>query len=146
MKRQVFRLGSVLRFYELEKQRSEMELQRGLKDLHDLDAQITKLTDNIAVLAELVQGDKVDLTTTGWIACYRSVEHLGRQLTAVRQQRQKQAEVVAKLHEQRKHWAVAEETLLHLRKEVKEGNQYEAARAEQILADENEQRRVKGEW
>jgi hypothetical protein len=142
MKRQVFRLGSVLSFYVLQKQRSEMELQRALKVLHDLADEIARVTNEIAVLAELVNGINVGLTTTGWIACYRNVEHLGRRVAALRQQRQRQVEVVAKFREQRKRWAVAEETLLHLRKEVREGNQVEIARAEQNAADENELRRL----
>jgi chromosome segregation ATPase len=142
MKRQIFRLGSVLRFYELQKQRSEMELQRAVRALQELDADMARVTAEIAALAELVDGDNAGLTTTGFIACYSNVEHLGRRLTVLRQQRQRQAEVVAKLREQRKKWAVAEETLLHLRKEIKDGNQFEAAKAEQILADENELRRM----
>ena len=138
MKRQVFRLGSVLRFYELQKQRSEMELQRALNILHELDQSIARLMDVIATLSELVAKDKGDLTTTGWIACYRNVEHLNRRLVALRHQRLKQAEIVAKLREQRKRWAISEETLLHLKKEVHESNQIELAKAEQIQADETE--------
>jgi hypothetical protein len=146
MKRQVFRLGSVLRFYELQKQRSEMELLRGLQALHELDLEIARLTAEIAGLAELVHGDKAALlSTNGWIACYRKVEYLDRNRAAVRQQRQRQAEVVADLRKQRKRWAVAEETLLHLRKSVIEGNRDEAIKAEQVLADENELRRLLNE-
>lgn len=143
MKRQVFRLGSVLRFYELQKQRSEMELQRGVHALHELDADIARLQAEIAGLAEMVNGPRAtELTTTGWIACYRNVEQLDRNLAAVRRQRQKQADVVAELRKQRQRWAVAEETLLHLRRAVAEGNRAEAAKAEQILADDNELRRL----
>jgi hypothetical protein len=142
MKRQKFRLGNVLRYYVLQKQRSEMELQRAVHALHGLDADIARLTDEIAALAELVQGAR--LTTTGWIACYRNVEHVNRNLAAVRQQRQRQAEVVAEFRKKRQHWASAEETLLHLRRTVEEGNRDEAAKAEQILADENELRRLLG--
>ncbi len=141
MKRQYFRLGSVLRFYELQKQRSEMALQQALNALHELDRDIARLTDEIAALAELVSGGKSELTTTGLIACYRNAEHLSRRLHAVRQQRQRQAEVVARFREQRKRWAVAEETLLHLRKKVNESNQIEIAKDEQILADETQHRR-----
>jgi flagellar biosynthesis chaperone FliJ len=141
MKRQVFRLGSVLRYYELQKQRSEMELERALRVLHELDNNIVRLTNEIAVLAELVGDEKAGLTTTGWVACYRNAEHLGRRLVAVRQQRQKQAEVVDKVREQRKRWAVAEESLLHMRHEVQESNKVEIAKAEQILADEIELRK-----
>jgi hypothetical protein len=142
MKRQKFSLHSVLRYYVLQKQRTESELQQASRVLQEAEADIVSLTKEIAAVAELLHGPgAARLTTAGWIACYRKAENLDRSLTAARERRARQAAVVAKLEEQRKGWAQAEETLLSLRRAVDENNQAEAAKAQQVLVDETVLRR-----
>jgi hypothetical protein len=142
MKRQPFRLGSVLRYYVLQKQRTEFELQKASRALQETDAAIVMLGNEIAAVATLLHGAAgATLTTTGWIACYRNAENLDKRLTAKRAERQLQAEGVSKLEALRKRWAVAEETLLALRRAIDEKNQTESAKAHQVLLDETVLRR-----
>jgi hypothetical protein len=137
MKRQTFRLGTVLRYYVLQKQRSEFALQEASRVLREAEAEIVALVSAIAGVAALVHGASAErLTTTGWIACYRKAEHLDQNLAAARARRQRQADIVGKLEEQRKRWAVAEETLVSLRHALEENNQAEAAKAQQVLQDD----------
>src|ERR1700736_2460522 len=106
MKRQTFRLGTVLRYYVLQKQRSEFALHEASRVLREAEAEIAALVAAITGVAALVHGAAAArLTTTGWIACYRQAEHLDRSLAAARLRRQCQAETVAQLEEQRKRWA-----------------------------------------
>ena len=51
MKRQQFRLGNVLRYYELQKQRAELDLQRASRILQETDAEISGLEAEIANVA-----------------------------------------------------------------------------------------------
>jgi flagellar export protein FliJ len=142
MKKETFRLSNVLRYYELQKQRAEIELQQATRVLRDIEAEIASRVAEIAAVSSLLHGAAAGrLTTNGWLACYRNAEHLDRLLSAARAQRQRQAELTAKLEEQRKHWAVAEETLLSLRKAVDEHNKAEAAKDEQVVLDESVLRR-----
>ncbi len=137
MKRQTFRLGAVLRFYVLQKQRAELELRQASRVLHELEAEICALATEIAALAELVTGERVDgLTTAGWIACYQKADTLDRRLAQTEARRVIQLAELRQLEEKRKRWALAEETLLTLRRTVDEQNEAEAAKAGQILLDE----------
>ncbi len=142
MKRQPFRLGSVLRYYGLQKQRSEIELHRASMLLREVEAEIAALTAEIAAVANLLQGDSTaKLTTSGWLACYQRAKSLDANRLAAQVRRQKQAEAVIQLAKQRKRWAQAEETVLSLRRSVDENNKMEAAKAQQVLSDETALRR-----
>jgi hypothetical protein len=142
MKRQPFRLGSVLRYYGLQKQRSEIELHRASMLLHEVEAEIEALTAEIAAVANLLQGDSTaKLTTSGLLACYQRAKSLDANRLAAQVRRQKQAEAVIQLAKQRKRWAQAEETVLSLRRSVDENNKMEAAKAQQVLSDETALRR-----
>ena len=141
MKRKTFRLGSVLRVYELRKQRAEMELRQASRLLHDIETEITALGVEIATVAALVHDAKVVLSAAGWLACYRKTEHLGRLRDDARLRRDRQIEAVKKLEEERKKWAVAEETLLSLRHNIEAENRVEAAKAQQLQLDETVLRR-----
>jgi len=137
MKRQQFRLGSVLRYYALQKQRSEYEVRRASQVLQEAEAEIDALNVDIMTVASLLQGDAAaGLTISGWIACYRKAERLDKLLTAARERCQKQAALVAQLEGQRKRWAQAEETLLSLRRALEESNKTEAAKAQQLVLDD----------
>jgi flagellar biosynthesis chaperone FliJ len=141
MKRKTFRLGSVLRVYELRKQRAEMDLRQASRLLHDIETEITALGVQIATVAALVHDGKVDLSAAGWLACYRKTEQLDRQRDDAHARRDRQVETVKKLEEQRKKWAVAEETLLSLRHNIETENRVEAAKAQQLQLDETVLRR-----
>jgi hypothetical protein len=142
VKKEPFRLSGVLRYYEVQKQRAEFELQQATRVLRELEAQIALRCEEIAGVAALLGGASgARLTTAGWLACYRNAEHLERLLVAARAQRQRQVELTAKLDEQRKHWAVAEETLLSLRNTIDYRNEAEAAKEQQVLLDETVLRR-----
>jgi RNase P/RNase MRP subunit POP5 len=137
MKRQVFRLGTVLKYYVLQKQRTELELHEASRLLREAEAEIHELGNRISAVAALLHGASgAGLTTTGFLACYRSAEKLERGLGVVRTRRQRQAEAVAQLEKQRKRWTQAEETLLALRRALDENNETEAAKARQFLLDE----------
>jgi hypothetical protein len=142
MKRQHFRLGSVLKHYELQKQRAELDLQRAARALHEIDEEIENLHGEIAGLAKLASGAVTGaLTTAGWMACCRRSEHLGKCLADARVRRERQAEVVAGCMEQRKRWAIAEETLLSLRRTVEAENQARETKADQVQLQETMLRR-----
>jgi hypothetical protein len=137
MKRQTFRLGTVLRYYVLQKQRTELELHEASRLLREAETEIVELGNRIAAVAALLHGaPEPRLTTTGFLACYRAAEKLDRSLGAVRTRRQRQAERVAELEKQRKRWAQAEETLVALRRTLDDANEVEAAKARQLLLDE----------
>jgi hypothetical protein len=136
MKRQTFRLGSVLRYYVLQKQRTEIALRQASRALREMDDEILALASAITTTVALLYGSASDLTTTGWIACYRKAESLDAQLGAARTCRQRQAEVVTQLQAQHKRWAQAEETLVTLRYGVDEANAAAATSAQQIVVDE----------
>jgi hypothetical protein len=142
MKRQTFRLASVLRYYVLQKQKTEFELQKASRILQDIEVEIACLEEDIAAVAELVRGESAGrLTISGWIACYRKAESLDRLRTAARQRQARQREILTSFEEQRKRWSIAEETLLELRRQLDRGNQAEAAKAQQVLLDETVLRR-----
>ena len=95
--------------------------------MQEIEAEIEVFRGEIASVAALLQGESASrLTTAGWIACYRKSEHLGKCLVLAFERRQRQTGVVAKLKEQRKHWAIAEETMLSLRKNIAAENEAEA--------------------
>jgi hypothetical protein len=141
MKRKTFRLGSVLRVYELRKQRAEMELRQASRLLHGIETEITALGSEIATVAALVHDARVDLSAAGWLACYRKTEQLSRQRDDAQLRRDRQVEAVKKLEVERKKWAVAEETLLSLRHNIDAENRAEAAKAQQLQLDETVLRR-----
>jgi hypothetical protein len=141
MKRQTFRLGSVLRVYELRKQRAEMDLRQASQRLQKIEAEIAGLNEEIVSVAELVRSENADLSAAGWIACYRKTEQLDQRRAAAQKQRDQQVEAVKKLEEQRKKWSVAEETLLSLRHTIEADNRVEAAKAQQLQLDETVLRR-----
>jgi len=137
MKRQVFRLGAVLRYYVLQKQRAELDVRRASKVLHEIESEIVTLTEAINALATLLEAETTEpLTTAGWLACYRKADDLDRRLANAQARREKQLDVMHRFEQQRKHWTLAEETLLTLRRAVEEKNQAEAAKASQMLLDE----------
>jgi flagellar export protein FliJ len=145
MKRQRFRLGSVLKHYELQKQRAEFDLQHASRLLRELDDEIVRLNDEIASLAAVLSGNlHANLSVAAWMACQRNAEHLIKMVTVTRSKRDRQVEVVAKCAEQRKRWAVAEETLLSLRRSVDTANRAAAAKDQQLQLDEAVLRRWLG--
>src|SRR5207244_4223774 len=135
MKRQTFRLGNVLRYYVLQKQRTELELSQASRVLREIDEESARLIADIAGLAALLSGPE-PLSTAGWMACFRKAESLDLHLKQARTRRQVQADVVSRLEQKRKRWAIAEETLLSLRRALDENNLTEAAKAQQALLDE----------
>lgn len=141
MKRQTFRLGSVLRVYELRKQQAEMELHRASRLLQEIDAEIAAFGAEMAAVAALIRDPKVNLSAAGWVACYRKTEQLDRRRVEAVQKRERQLDVVKKCEEQRKQWAVAEESLLSLRQAINDENRLEAAKSEQLQLDESVLRR-----
>ena len=72
MKRQQFRLASVLRYYVLQKQRSEFELQKAGRALRELEAEIQKLSDEIMAVSALVHGDSAARLRRGGVGCLLS--------------------------------------------------------------------------
>ena len=141
MKRQTFRLGSVLRVYELRTQQAEMELRQASQRLHNIEMEIHRLGEEIVKVAELVHAANANLGAAAWIACYRKTEQLDRQRADAQRRRDLEAEVVKQLKERHKKWAVAEETLLSLRHAVEANNRVEAAKAQQMQLDETVLRR-----
>src|SRR5438105_801429 len=119
VKRQIFRLGTVLRYYVLQKQRGELDLREATRALRATEADVKKLLDEIVAVSALLHGktllqDKTSgpLSTAGWMACYVQAEELDRRLNKARARREAQIEVTARLEQKRKRWALAEETLL----------------------------------
>jgi multidrug resistance efflux pump len=141
MKRKTFRLGSVLRVYELRKQRAEMELRLASRRLHEMESEIAALGAEIANVAALIHRPTAELSAAGWLACYRKTEHLDRERTHAEQRRDQQIVAVKKLEDERKKWAVQEETLLSLRHAIEAENRAEAAKAQQLQLDETVLRR-----
>jgi flagellar export protein FliJ len=137
MKRQKFTLESVLRYYVVQKQRTEFDLQQASRALREAEAEIAGLTHEMTAVATLLHGEAaVGRTTAGWLACYRKAESLDLTLRAAQQRRQSQEDALARLRQKYRDWCVAEETLLTLRRGVEERNRTEAARAQQVLVDE----------
>jgi hypothetical protein len=137
MKRQRFRLASVLRYYELRKERAEYEMQLASRVLQDIDAEIARLDAEVVETATLLERHADVLTTAGLLACYRKAEYLSNRLTLGRNRRTEQANVVNRLAQERKRWAIAVETLTALRANVAQFNRLEAARVQQLQLDES---------
>lgn len=137
MKRQQFRLGSVLHYYELQKQRAEHELQRASRTLQETDAEIGRLHAEIAAVAATLHGPAgADLSVAAWIGAYRRVDHLAKTLAAVMDRRKREADLVAELDAKRRKWSVAEETLCSLEQAVDTFNRTQADKAQQDQLDE----------
>lgn len=146
MKRQKFQLGSVLKHYEIQKQRAEYELQHASQVLRGIDNEIASLHEEINELALFLNGIVgTSLSAAGWIASCRKSEHLGQCLAGARVRRERQAEIVARCDEKRKRWAIAEETLLSLRHKVDLANQAEEAKLSQLQLQEAVLRRWLGQ-
>jgi hypothetical protein len=136
MKRQSFRLGAVLRYYELQKHRAEYEFHQATQVLREIDLEITCLSDELVRVAEVMKSKMDALSAAGWIACYRKSEHVGKRLAAERMRRSEQAKLVAALQDKRKRWAIAEETLLSLKHNAAAFNHAEAEKHVQTQLDE----------
>ncbi len=137
VKRRQFRLATVLHFYEVQKQRAEFELLKASRVLRDTDAEIKQLEEEIVAVSVAVQDEQtLSLSTTGWLACYRKADFLGKRLTITRHRRLREAEFVAKLEQVRRRWAVAEETLRFLQHDVVTFNHTQADKAQQETLDE----------
>ncbi len=96
MKRERFRLGSVLKHYKLQKQRAEQDLSQASRALQKIDDEIARLHAEVVALAESLTGTGIgSLSVSGWMACNRRSGHLARSLDAARVQRERQAAVVA---------------------------------------------------
>src|SRR5262245_27347068 len=103
MKKQRFRLGTVLKHYALQKQRAAFQLQQSTHALREIEAEIAQLNEEISAVAALMSPDTAcSLTTAGWLACCRQSEHLGRRLANAGARLARQAEVVSRCQEQRK--------------------------------------------
>ena len=127
MKRQRFRLGVVLRHYELQKQRAEQDLQQASLQMRNIEAEIDNLQVEIEALANHFAGTALNsLSTAGWLACGRRSEFLVRCLADAQSRLDRQLVIVAQCADQRKRWAVAEEMLLSLRHQVETANRAEA--------------------
>ena len=142
MKRKQFRLGAVLKHYEVQKQRADFDLQREAARLRDIDNEIDQLNADIVALAGIVGGQS--LSTTAWMACCRHSEHLGRRLENARVRRIHQMDAVARCNEIRKRWAIAEETLMMLRRKIETANRQEEAHVYQVQLQEMLLRRSLG--
>lgn len=136
MKRQTFRLGNVLRYYEIQKERSEYELHQASRVLQEIEREIERLGEEISAVAAISAGHTHSLSAAAWIACSRKSEHLGTCLVLMRRRYNEQARIVARLQDQRQRWAVAVEALLTLKHQVASANEVEAAKTQQILLDE----------
>jgi flagellar export protein FliJ len=145
MRRRTFRLASVLRLYELRKQRAEMELAQASRALHELEREFEALVAEITAVATMLHGSAAKhLSTTSWIAAYGKTLHLDRLRQNVCVQLARQTDVVAKLQEEKKKWAVREETLISLRHRYDAADRAEAEKAEQLQVDETVLRRWGG--
>src|SRR5205823_9240873 len=83
MKRHTFRLGTVLKYYVLQKQRTEYELHEASRLLRETEAEIMLLQNQLTAVAALLHGTSVaPLTMPGWMACYQNAEKLDQCLTA----------------------------------------------------------------
>lgn len=136
MKRQTFRLGSVLRHYEMQKQRTELDLQRASRTLQETDLEIGRLEYELATLAERLR-DKGDIKTDVWLAGYRKTDQIGHALAAAHARRLQEAAAVAQLQESRRKWSVAEETLGSIQREIDTFNRAEGDKAQQEFVEEN---------
>jgi hypothetical protein len=146
MKRQKFHLGSVLKHYEIQKQRAEQELHHASRLLREIDDEINAFHSEIDQLARYLGGIVGSpVATDGWVASCRKSEHLGQQLREARVRRERQADVVARCDEKRKRWAIAEETLASLRHKVELANEAEETKVQQLLLQEAILRRWLGD-
>ena len=146
MKRKQFRLGTVLKHYEVQKQRADFELQREAAKLRAIDEEIDGLNAEIVVLANAVSGQALtSLSAASWMACCRHSECLGQRLESARVRRIHQMNAVARCNEIRKRWAIAEETLGMLRRNIEKANRQEEAHAYQVQLQEILLRRSLGQ-
>jgi len=145
MKRQQFRLATVLRHYELQKQQAEYDVQQARRILTEIDAEIARLEGEISRAAQWAnESQSAVLSMSGWIACYRRADHLSKLALAARDRRLSQLGAIAKLEAKRTRWAVAEESLLSMRRSIADSNRAEEAKAQQLVVDETVLRRWLG--
>ena len=137
MKRQRFRLGSVLRYYEIQKRKAETELHQATRILELVDEEIVRLERETNDVSDLMRGPRGRaMSMAGWVAGYAQVEHLGRRIVDARSRRALQEAAVEALKDRMKRWAIAEESLSSMRHAVDLHNHEEAAKAQQVTADE----------
>jgi predicted translin family RNA/ssDNA-binding protein len=136
MKRQYFRLNSVLRFYDVQKRRAELELRDASQKLRRADLAIHELDRDIDATAAILQTDSAALSLAGWLICYRKIDQLKQQRQQAQAERERQAAVVKKLEEARMKWSIKEETLHSLKRSTEDFNRDQTAKAQQELLDE----------
>lgn len=142
MKRETFRLANVLRVYELRKQQSEMALSQASQELSKIDGEIAALGAEIDSVAVLLERSGSSLSMTAWLGCYRKTDQLDRLRGQASERRVKQTELMRALRDERKKWAISEEALLTLQREIEARNRAEAAKEQQLQLDEAVLRRL----
>lgn len=143
MKQRRFRLASVLKHYEVQKQRAEFDLQNALRGLVEIDAEIAGSHRELAELAKVVDGNTA-MGIAGWMSSWRKTGHLGQRLENAQARRIRQLKVVEACHETRKRWAIAEESLILLRRKIATANQQAEAHAFSVELQETILRRALG--
>ena len=136
MKRQHFRLESVLRFYEVRKKRAELDLRDASQKLRRLDAALLQLDNEIVATVAVLQTSAATLTLAGWLACYRKTDQLQKKRGQTQIARDRQAEVVKEFERTRTKWSIKEETLCALKRGTESFNRDQTAKAQQELLDE----------
>lgn len=134
MKPPRFRLESVLRHYQVQKQRMEIELHQGVQSLRELEDERLRLNAELTAIAGLLQSG--EMSGTRLVACCRASESLAIRLAEVTQRRDRQVEEVRRLQALRNHWAIREESLASLREALDRALRIEEMKNEQLRVDE----------
>jgi flagellar export protein FliJ len=136
MKRQRFRLDSVLRFYDVQKKRAELELRDASHKLRQMDAALHELDREIDATAAILQANSDALSMAGWLACYRKIDQLKTRRYLAQTERERQADAVKEIEKNRTKWSIKEETLRSLRRATETFNREQMAKTQQELLDE----------
>jgi hypothetical protein len=136
MKRQRFRLESVLRFYEVQKKRAELELREASQQLRKIDASLHDLDRDIDATVAILQANSIALSLAGWLACYRKTDQLKVRRIRMQTERDRQAELVKICEKKRTDWSIKEETLRVLKLATESFNREQMAKTQQELLDE----------
>ena len=136
MKRQHFRLDSVLRFYEVRKKSAELNLRDASQKLRAMDASLLQVAKEIEATVAVLQTNVDALTFSGWLACYRKTDQLEKQRTLLQTERERQAEMVKECERTRTKWSIKEETLCALKRGTDTFNRDQMAKVQQELLDE----------
>jgi len=137
MKRQRFRLDSVLRFYDVRKQRAELDLRDASHKLRLIDATINQIDGEIEATASALQTNSDAWSFAGWLACYRKTDQLKQRRNQAQSERERQANAVKLLEETRLNWSIKEETLRSLKRSAETFNRDQMAKSQQDLLDES---------